>query len=135
MNVKSVALTLARFAAAIILLQTLYFKFSGSPESVFIFSTLGMEPWGRWGVGFLELVAGALLISRNWNWLGALLGTGLMFGAIGMHLTLLGISVQDDGGYLFFLAVLVLALCTFVFLANRGQIPAGIRKYLPAFLQ
>lgn len=135
MNLHPVLVTAARFAAAIILLQTLYFKFSGSAESVYIFSTIGMEPWGRWGVGSMELVAGGLLISRTWNWLGALLGMGLMGGAIGMHLTLLGISVMDDGGYLFFLAVLVAVLCGLVLLTNRHQIPAAIRKFLPTFLQ
>jgi len=135
MNLHPFLFTAARFAAAIILLQTLYFKFSGSAESVYIFSTIGMEPWGRWAVGFMELVAGGLLISRTWNWLGALLGMGLMVGAIGMHLTLLGISVMNDGGYLFFLAVLVAVLCGLVFTASRHQIPAAIRKFLPAFLQ
>ncbi|MBL7852775.1 MAG: DoxX family protein [Cyclobacteriaceae bacterium] len=135
MKIHPFLVTVARFAAAIILLQTLYFKFSGSAESVYIFSTIGMEPWGRWAVGFMELVAGGFLISRSWNWLGALLGIGLMVGAIGMHLTLLGISVMDDGGYLFFLAVVVAVLCGLVFTTNRHQIPAAIRKFLPAFLQ
>src|SRR5882672_3340919 len=52
----------ARIIAAIILLQTLFFKFSASPESVYIFTAVGMEPWGRIGVGVLELIAGVLIL-------------------------------------------------------------------------
>ncbi len=100
----------ARIVAAIILLQTLYFKFTASAESVYIFTTVGMEPWGRIGTGVVELIAGIALLTR-WAWLGAGLGLGLMVGAIGMHFTLLGIEVQGDGGRLFIYAVLV-ALCS-----------------------
>src|SRR5450755_2922991 len=87
----------ARLLAALILLQTLFFKFSASPESVYIFTTVGMEPWGRIGIGVLELVASILILISATSWLGAGLALGLMTGAIGMHLTLLGIVVQDDG--------------------------------------
>src|SRR6478736_3057164 len=97
----------ARVLAAVVLLQTLYFKFSGSPESVYIFSTVGMEPWGRFGVGTAELIAGVLLLIRPTAWIGAGMALGLMAGAIMMHLTLLGIDVQGDGGYLFALAWVV----------------------------
>ncbi len=76
----------ARLVAAIILLQTLYFKFTASPESVYIFSTIGMEPWGRIGVGVVELIAGVLLLLSATAWIGAGLALGLMAGAIGMHL-------------------------------------------------
>lgn len=105
----------ARLLAAIIMVQTLYFKFTASPESVFIFTTVGMEPWGRIGVGILEAVASALLLFTPTAWLGAGLALGLMAGAMGMHLTLLGIEVQGDGGYLFFLALTV-ALCSAIIL-------------------
>ena len=44
-----------RLIVAVILLQTLFFKFSAAKESVYIFSTLGMEPWGRIGSGVFEL--------------------------------------------------------------------------------
>ena len=93
----------ARLIAAIIMLQTLYFKFSGSAESVYIFTTAGMEPWGRIGIGILELIAVILLLINSTAWLGGCLALGLMSGAILMHLTKLGIAVQGDGGYLFFL--------------------------------
>src|SRR5271170_5728976 len=88
---------ITRLLAALILLQTLFFKFSASPESVYIFTTVGMEPWGRIGVGVLELVASVLILISVTSWLGAVLALGLMAGAIGMHLTLLGIEVQEDG--------------------------------------
>ena len=85
----------------------MYFKFTGSPESVYIFSKVGMEPWGRFAVGTAELIAGVLLLVRPTVWLGALMALGLMAGALMMHFTLLGIEVENDKGYLFVLACLV----------------------------
>lgn len=112
----------ARLLAALILFQTLFFKFTGAEESVYIFSVVGMEPWGRIGVGVMELIASILLIVTSTAWVGAGLALGLMLGAIGMHLTLLGIEVQGDGGYLFFLA-LVVALCSlYVLWVNKDRI-------------
>src|SRR5687768_8375219 len=104
-----------RILAALIMLQTLYFKFTGAEESVYIFSTAGMEPWGRIGVGILELIAAVLILITSTVWLGAALAAGLMAGAIGMHLTILGIAVKGDGGYLFFLALLVF-VCSLIML-------------------
>jgi hypothetical protein len=98
---------IVRLVAAGVLLQTLYFKFTGAPESVFIFSTLGMEPWGRIGSGVAELIASALLLWTPTAGLGGLLAIGLMTGAIVSHLTTLGIEIQGDGGLLFGLACLV----------------------------
>jgi uncharacterized membrane protein YphA (DoxX/SURF4 family) len=90
------------------MLQTLYFKFSGSGESVYIFSQLGMEPWGRIGTGILELIASILILYPKSTFFGSVLATGLMAGAIGAHLTKLGIAVKNDGGQLFIYALLVL---------------------------
>ncbi len=98
-----------KIVAAIILLQTLYFKFTGAPESVYIFTQMGMEPWGRIGTGVVELIASILLFVPKFTWLGAALALGTMLGAIGSHLTKLGIEVQGDGGQLFILAVVVAA--------------------------
>ena len=112
----------ARIIAAVILLQTLYFKFSGAEESVYIFSTVGMEPWGRIGIGILELIASALFLFTSTAWLGAGLALGLMVGAIGLHLTLLGIEVMDDGGYLFFLALAVSLCSTFVLWVDQDKV-------------
>lgn len=101
---------MVRLLAAGILLQTLYFKFTGAPESVFIFSTLGVEPWGRIASGVMELVASGLLLYSGTAGLGGVLAVGLMGGAVMSHLTKLGIEVQGDGGLLFALAWTVL-LC------------------------
>ena len=112
----------ARILAALILVQTLYFKFTASEESVFIFTTVGLEPWGRIGIGILELIAGLMLLVNTTAWLGAVLALGLMVGAIGMHLTMLGISILDDGGYLFFLAVIVAFCSTLILWINKDKI-------------
>ncbi|MBL7946126.1 MAG: DoxX family protein [Flavobacteriales bacterium] len=122
-------LHLPRIAAAIILLQTLYFKFSAAPESVYIFSTLGMEPWGRIGSGVAELIAALALLTVRWSWAGAAVAIGLMIGAIGAHLTVLGIVVQDDGGTLFILAVSVLVLSTFVLVRSRKRAMDQLRLW------
>jgi putative oxidoreductase len=124
---KNIAYWAVRVVAAVIMLQTLYFKFTASPESVYIFTTVGMEPWGRIGVGILELIAAALLLINTTAWMGGLLGLGLMAGAIGMHLTILGIAVPNadgstDGGYLFSLAVVVTVCCVWVLLVNRERV-------------
>ena len=98
---------IVRIVAAVILLQTLFFKFTGAPESVYIFTTLGAEPWGRIGSGIAELIASALLLWTGSAGIGGLLAMGLMAGAIGSHLAALGFEVQGDGGLLFALACLV----------------------------
>lgn len=112
-----------RLTAAVTLLQTLFFKFTGAPESVYIFTKVGLEPWGRYGSGIVELIAAILLLSSCHCWLGALLALGVMGGAIMSHLTKLGIVVQDDGGLLFALAITV-TVCSLITLAlHRRQIP------------
>ena len=105
---KNVIDWVLRIVPAIILLQTLFFKFSAAPESVYIFSQIGMEPWGRIGIGIGELIASILLLIPRTTWLGALGGIGLMFGAVFFHLTQLGVVVLNDGGLLFTLALVVL---------------------------
>lgn len=107
LNLSTIGIWILRLLAAVILLQTLYFKFSAAPESIYIFSKLGMEPWGRIGTGILELIAGILLLIPATTAFGALLAIGLMAGAIFFHITKLGISVQNDGGQLFIYALLV----------------------------
>lgn len=121
-----------RLLAALVMLQTLYFKFSGAPESVYIFTTVGMEPWGRFGVGIMELIAAVLLLIPATAWLGAGIALGLMVGAIGMHLTLLGIEVNHDGGYLFFLAVVVSVCSLYVLWEQRTVIRDRVRAVLGA---
>ena len=106
-----------------ILLQTLFFKFTGAAESVYIFSTLGAEPWGRIGSGMVELIAALLLLYPATITLGALLSLGVITGAIVSHLTILGIEVQGDGGLLFFLALAVFVSSAAILFLRRGEIP------------
>jgi putative oxidoreductase len=117
-----------QLGVAVILLQTLFFKFTGAEESVYIFRTVGAEPWGRIGSGVLELVAAAMLVIPALAPYGAILTVGLMSGAIISHLTLLGIEVQGDGGLLFGLALTAFAGSLGVLLLRRAQVP--LARYL-----
>jgi len=114
---------ICRIAAALILLQTLFFKFTAAPESVYIFSKVGAEPWGRIGSGIVELIAAILLLTPRFVWAGAFLSLGVMTGAIISHLTVLGIEVQGDKGLLFFLAIAVFATSSIALFLHRTQIP------------
>ena len=112
-----------RVAAAVILLQTLFFKFTAAPESVYIFTKVGAEPWGRFGSGVVELIAAILLLSPRFTWLGSVLALGVMAGAILSHLTVLGIEVQGDRGLLFGLALTVFIASGINLVLHRGEIP------------
>jgi uncharacterized membrane protein YphA (DoxX/SURF4 family) len=112
-----------QLGAAGILGQTLFFKFTGAPESVYIFSTIGMEPWGRIGSGVMELIAVFLLLYPRTPALGAVMAIGLMAGAIFFHLTKLGIEVQGDGGLLFKLALAVVLCSLVVLVIRRRELP------------
>lgn len=120
---------IARIVIAVILLQTLTFKFTAAPESVYIFETVGMEPWGRIGSGIAELIAGVLLLipGRRFAAAGAAMSIGVISGAIFFHLTKLGIVVQDDGGQLFVMALIVFFGALFVLVRER----AGLLEWLP----
>jgi hypothetical protein len=107
-------------SVAAILLQTLFFKFTGAEESVYIFTTLGAEPFGRYASGVAELVASALLLIPGFAPYGALLSLAVITGAIVSHLTILGIEVRGDGGLLFALAVIVF-VCSLAILALRWR--------------
>lgn len=112
-----------KWIPAIILLQTLLYKFTAAPESVYIFSTLGLEPYGRIGLGVVELIVAVLLVVPRTTWLGALLGVGIMAGALFSHITKLGIVVQNDGGTLFILALITFVCCLLLVWMHRKQIP------------
>ncbi len=120
---KTIFIWIVKLIAAIILLQTLYFKFTGAEESVYIFSKLGIEPYGRIGSGIVELVASILILIPRTTLLGAILGFGTMIGAIISHIFVLGIVVKNDGGELFSLAIIVLLCCTILIIQNRSKIP------------
>src|SRR5262249_47109783 len=114
-----------RSIAAVILLQTLFFKFTGAKESIYIFSTLGMEPWGRIGIGVVELIASLLILLPSTVAFGALLSLGVISGAIFFHLTRLGITLPlvDDHGELFALAVVVFVCTAAVLFLHRQELP------------
>ena len=114
-----------RLIVAVILLQTLFFKFSGAKESVYIFSTLGLEPWGRIGSGIIELVASILLLIPGTVTVGALLSLGVISGAILSHLSKLGIALPavGDHGELFALAVAVFVCSLGVLVLHRQELP------------
>ncbi|MEN8663062.1 MAG: DoxX family protein [Lentimonas sp.] len=111
-----------QIAAAIILFQTLFFKFTGAAESVYIFEQVGIEPYGRYASGVAELIAGALLLIPRLSWAGAALAISVMLGAIASHLTVLGIVVLDDGGFLFTFAVIVTICSAIVLWLRRGVV-------------
>ena len=112
-----------RIAVALILIQTLRYKFLAHPDSVYIFTKVGLEPFGRIGIGVLELVASILILITRTSWVGAGLALGILGGAILMHLTVLGIEVNGDNGTLFYLAITTFILCTVVLWSDRKRIP------------
>lgn len=119
-----------RITAALILLQTLWFKFTAAPESVYIFDKVGLGAPGRIGSGIAELFAAILLLIPSTAWLGAILALGVMGGAIMSHLTVLGIVVMGDHGELFALALTVALCSATVLFLHRRDIPF-IGKHLP----
>ena len=112
-----------------ILLQTLFFKFTGAEESVYIFATVGAEPWGRIGSGILELIAAVMLLTPALAPYGAILTMGTMAGALTSHLTVLGIEVKGDGGLLFGLALIAFAGSALVLVLRRAQLPLIARLF------
>jgi uncharacterized membrane protein YphA (DoxX/SURF4 family) len=128
---------ISRIVAAVILLQTLFFKFTAAPESVYIFTKLGVfvhnylpflsvstiEPAARIGSGVMELIAAILLLTPQFVWAGALLAIAATASAIASHLTFLGIEVQGDKGLLFGLAITVVITSGVALALHRSQIP------------
>ncbi len=134
---------ICRIVAAIILLQTLFFKFTAAPESVYIFTKLGeflhtylpfvpingAEQWGRIGSGVMELIASILLLTPQFVWAGALLAIAATAGAIASHLTFLGVEVQGDKGLLFGLAITVVVTSAIALFLHRKQIPVAGERF------
>ena len=117
-----------RLIVAIILIQTLRFKFTAHPDSVYIFKTVGLEPYGRILTGIAELIAGILLLIPKTVWIGALLTIGIIGGAILMHLTKLGIEINNDHGTLFITAIATFVLSIIIVYIYRKDIPLGFFK-------
>ena len=122
MKLKTILSWTLRLIAAIILLQTLYFKFTGQPESVELFTKLGVEPWGRIGTGVIELIASILLLLPATVIFGAIMGLCLMAGAILSHLLVIGIESNKDGGALFMLAFVVLFSCIAILFLHKTEV-------------
>lgn len=114
---------IARIVVAVILLQTLFFKFTAAPESVAIFEKMGIEPYGRIGSGIVELIAGILLLIPRTKAIGALLALGTISGALISHFTVLGIEVDGDGGGLFALAMVVFIGSLLLLYFHKNELP------------
>jgi len=128
MNKKIIFAWLHRLIAVLFMGQSLFFKFSGAEESVYIFSTLGIEPWGRIGTGVAELIACLLILITATTGVGALLGMGIMAGALLSHLFVLGIAVKGDNGQLFIYALLVFVSCAILVFIFKTQLLQLIKK-------
>ena len=120
--IKTIFIWILKILAVVILLQTLYFKFTAHPQSVQLFTTLGMEPWGRIGTGVAELITSILILIPRTTLLGALMGLGLMAGAIFFHLTKLGVNFGGDV-VLFMYALIVFVCCLALIIIYRKNIP------------
>ncbi len=138
MNLKNIASWTFRVIAAVILLQTLYFKFTAHPQSVKLFTAIGdyigwsaANPYMRIGTGVMELITGILLLIPSRAFLGAFLGLGVISGALATHLFIptVGINFDGDAG-LFTLAVVVFVACLIVLLIEKEQGMALYKKYI-----
>lgn len=117
-----------RLTVAIILLQTLFFKFTAHPDSVHIFTALGVEPWGRITLGIVELITAILVLLPKTQVVGMFFSLGIIIGAIASHLFVLGINVSNDGGKVFSLAILVFAASFVYLLIHRASLIAIIKN-------
>ncbi len=128
MKTTNILLWISRLVAAIIMLQTLFFKFTAAPESVYIFDKVGLGAPGRIGSGIAELIASLLILFPKTSVYGAVLAVGVMAGAIASHLTILGIEVMGDHGQLFIYAVLVTIASLYIIWNGRTQLLSLIKK-------
>ncbi len=129
MKSQKIAEWVLSILSSAILLQTLYFKFTAQEESVYIFEAVGMEPFGRIGSGVVELIAGVLLLIPAVRVYGALIGAGVISGALFFHLTKLGIEIMGDGGQLFYYALAVFISCLVILWWRRREIPIVGEKF------
>lgn len=129
MKTQEIVLWVAKLVATVIMLQTLYFKFTGAEESVYIFSKVGIEPWGRILTGVSELIASALILLPMTTIFGALMAIGIMSGAIVVHLFILGIEVKGDHGQLFTYALLVTFSSIIILFIKKNEIIALLKRF------
>ena len=126
MNIRNIGIWILRLLAAVIMLQTLYFKFTAQPESVQLFTKLGMEPYGRIGTGILELIASILILIPRYTGYGAIIGLILMTGALYFHLTKIGIYFNGDP-LLFIYAVITFVCCAILMYINRNELESQLK--------
>ena len=127
MNIRSIGIWILRLVPALLLLQTLYFKFTAHPESVKLFTEIGMEPWGRIGTGIIELIAAILLLIPRFTGFGALLGLAMMTGALYFHLTKIGVNFNGDP-LLFIYAVITFVCCAMLILIYKSKLEQQLKK-------
>lgn len=118
-----------RLIIVIVIGQTLPFKFIGAEESVWIFEQMNWEPWGRYMIASIETIAIILLLSRYYI-LGAITTLSIISAANFMHFTRLGIDVNNDGGLLFALSIVVI-ICSLIVVIhwNRMRTQAGSKHF------
>lgn len=119
---KKISWVFQIFVAAIFLWVG-FLKLSNNPTDVLIFTELEMEPFGRYLIGALEMLAGIFLLTHSLSATGAFLGLGIMFGAIIAHSTVLGANINHDEGRHIFLLVSVFISCLPILFIRKKQIP------------
>lgn len=129
MNTKNSISWTLRIIVAVILLQTLYFKFTAHPDSVHIFSALGVEPWGRIGLGIIELITALLIVLPKSKIIGMATSLVIILGAVFSHILILGINVSNDGGTLFSLALIVLIASTIFLIMHKNELVLLTSKF------
>lgn len=126
MNFKNIISWVLRLVVAIILLQTLYYKFTAHPDSVFIFSKLGVEPWGRIGLGIVELITAFLILIPRTKFVGMALSFFIIIGAVFSHVLVIGLNIHGDGGGLFTLALIIFISDVLFFVLNKKELIKSI---------
>lgn len=130
MNTKNIISWVLRLTVAVILIQTLYFKFTAHPDSVHIFSALGVEPWGRIALGIIELITAILILIPKTKIIGMVNSLGIILGAIFSHILVLGIKVSNDGGGLFTLAIVVLVASVIFLIMHKNELISLTQKFI-----
>lgn len=131
MKTKQIVLLLLRLTVAVIFLQTLYFKFTAHPDSVYIFTALGAEPYGRIGLGLLELFTAILILLPRTQLFGMLASLAIILGAVASHIVVIGIAIKNDGGGLFILALIVLIATSIFLYLQKNELIKTYQHYLP----
>jgi hypothetical protein len=118
-----------RLTVSAILLQTLYYKFTAHPDSVHIFSALGVEPLGRIGLGIVELITSVLILIPKTKMIGMVNSLGIILGAIFSHILVLGFNVSNDGGKLFTLAIIVFIASGSFLILHQNELKSLIHRF------